>query len=277
MAQMQVRFPKFDFSKVRPHWAPDLEFAQTYNAGSTVPAHIEPFLVKVMVKARGLLPPERTELHKDLDIFIKQEMQHCKMHLAFNKRLREEGYEGMAEIEKDYAADYDDYLMNRSLRFNLAYCEGFEAMSAIAVTAFFEDFEPFLKGADPEAVDLWRWHLAEEYEHRTVAHDVYHALSGMNPVFTYFYRIYGFFYAVRHIRAHTNRVSEYLLEKDRAGMSAAEVERSKARQVEVQKALGRSAKRHLLAILSPFYRPESRPMPRGLDRYLVADARPLAA
>lgn len=273
---MKVRLPKFDFSKALPHWSPSLEFSQIYNAGSTVPAHIEPYLVKVMVKAKPLLPPERADLQSDLDIFIKQEMQHCKMHLAFNKRLREEGYAEMAGLEKEYAADYDDFLKTKSLRFNLAYCEGFEAMSAIAVTAFFEDFDEFLEGADPEVSDLWKWHLAEEYEHRSVAHDVYHALSGMNPLFTYIYRVYGFLYAVHHIRKHTNKVSALLLKKDRAGMSAEEIEQSKRREAAVKAALGRSAKRHLLVILSPFYNPSKRSTPKGLNRYLDALTRPTA-
>ena len=44
---MQVRFPKWDFSGLRAHWAPHREFAQIHNAASTVPAYVEPFLLKV--------------------------------------------------------------------------------------------------------------------------------------------------------------------------------------------------------------------------------------
>ncbi|PZR42794.1 MAG: metal-dependent hydrolase, partial [Stutzerimonas stutzeri] len=39
---MRVRSPTIDFSDVRPNWAPNREFAQYYNAASTVPAHVEP-------------------------------------------------------------------------------------------------------------------------------------------------------------------------------------------------------------------------------------------
>jgi predicted metal-dependent hydrolase len=266
---MLVRSPKFDFSNVRPHWSPCWEFAQRYNAGSTVPAHIEPYLVKVMVKAKAALDPKNIELHRDLGIFIKQEMQHCKMHIAFNKKLHESGYEGMIPFEEAYAADYQRFLESRSLRFNLAYSEGFEAMSSIAVTAFFEHFDEFLEGADPEAVELWKWHLAEEYEHRTVAHDVYHALSGMNPVFTYFYRLYGFFYAVRHISKHTDQLAAYLMAKDREGMTPEQIKESKARELLAAKAVKKSAWKHLSAILSPFYKPAKRPAPRGVVLFLM--------
>ncbi|MDE1145115.1 MAG: metal-dependent hydrolase [Azospirillaceae bacterium] len=269
---MQVRFPKWDFSKVSPHWAPNHEFAQIYNAASTVPAYIEPYLVKVMLKAQAVLAPEFEALHQDLAIFIKQEMQHCKQHLSFNKMLRA-SYPGMQEMEQRYAADYDHFLATKSLRFNCAYSEGFEAMSAIAVTAFFEEFDPFLKDADPGAVDLWKWHLAEEFEHREVAHAVFHTLFGRNRVAAYFYRIYGFIYAVSHIRGHVRRVSQYLLAKDREGMTPEELARSQAREAEVRRAAGKRAGEHLKAILSPFYDPAKRPEPRGVADYLARFAK----
>ena len=271
---MQVRQPKWDFSQIRAHWATNPEFAQIYNAASTVPAHIEPYLVKVMVKAQAKLGPGDDKLRRDLAIFIKQEMQHCKQHIAFNTVLRAQGYEGMAEIEAPYAADYERFLTTKSLRFNCAYSEGFEAMSAIAVTAFFEEFDELLEGADEAAVELWRWHLAEEFEHREVAHDVYHALFGGNPVFAYFYRLYGFAYAITHIRKHTARITAYLLAKDREGMTDEQLAQSRAREAKAQEAMGRRAKEHLKAILSPFYKPAKRPEPRGvaavLQRYAPA-------
>src|SRR5205814_324582 len=97
---MQVRTPNWDFSKVRAHWAQDHEFAQIQNAASTIPAYIEPYLVKVMVKAKAALDPKNERLHRELGIFIKQEMQHCKQHLRFNQALREAGYHEILPIEK---------------------------------------------------------------------------------------------------------------------------------------------------------------------------------
>lgn len=264
---MQVRFPKWDFTGVRAHWSPNHEFAQIYNAASTVPAYVEPFLLKVMRMAKDKIDSTNTVLHHNLDIFIKQEMQHCKLHLSFNKAIRVEGYEGMLPIEKDYEADYEQFLETKSLRFNLAYSEGFEAMSAIAVTNFFEEFDDYFEGADPRAVAIWKWHLAEEYEHREVAFDVYHALYG-NGLFAYLYRIYGFYCAVTHIRAHTQRVTAYLLAKDREGMSEAELAASKARERDVERRTSKRAKEHIRAILSWNYSPAKRPTPRGLQAYL---------
>lgn len=265
---MQVRFPKWDFSGLRAHWAPNREFAQIYNSASTVPAYIEPYLLKVMRLAKEKIDPANLELHQKLDIFIKQEMQHCKLHLSFNKAIRADGYEGMLEFEKQYEADYERFLKTKSLRFNLAYSEGFEAMSAIAVTNFFEEFDPFLEGADPRAVAIWKWHLAEEYEHREVAHEVYHVLFGKNRLFAWAYRIYGFMVAIKHIRGHTTRVTDYLLEVDRAKMNDEERAASIERQKAVNAATSKRAKEHLKAIFSFNYDPANRPAPRGVQKLL---------
>src|SRR3546814_5300278 len=59
-AEMKARFPKFDFSNIRAHWTPNKEFAQRANAASLIPAYIEPYLLKVMVKAKPLIDPSKT-------------------------------------------------------------------------------------------------------------------------------------------------------------------------------------------------------------------------
>src|SRR3546814_13876134 len=74
--------------------------------------------------AQTKVDPSNSRLLEDIDIFCKQEMQHMKHHLAFNKVLRAQGYEGLKPLEDKIQAEYDDWLRTRSLRFNLAYCEG---------------------------------------------------------------------------------------------------------------------------------------------------------
>lgn len=274
---MKVRIPKMKYDSLRAHWSPNAEFAQIQNGQSLLPAYIEPYLVKVMVKAKESLDPANTKLHADLAIFIKQEMQHCKQHISFNRRLRELGYPGLASIEAEYAADYERFLKEKPLRWNLAYSEGFEAMSAIGVTAFFEEFDEFLEGADEYAVDLWKWHLAEEYEHREVAHDVFHALCGLNPVAAYFYRVYGFFCATKHIGGYSKRFVKYLLQTDRKSMTAEEVEESRARVKRINAVFKRRLLGHMLDILSPFYRPAKRKPPRGWAEYMTSFEARMAA
>ena len=144
-----------------------------------------------------------------------------------------------------------------------------EALSAIAVTNFFEEFGDYLADADPQAVELWKWHLAEEYEHREVAHEVYYALFGGSRLFAWAYRVYGFFYATRHIRAHTRRMSDYLLSVDRAQMTAEQLAVSRQREAQVEAATKRRAKEHLMDILSFSYNPVTRPEPQGLQAILT--------
>lgn len=266
---MKARFPKFDFSNLRAHWAPNWEFAQRANAASLIPAYIEPFLLKVMIQAKKKIDPSKSLLHRDLDIFIKQEMQHCRQHIAFNKRMHDLGYELLKPIEKDFEATFARFLEKKSLRFNLAYSEGFESLSATACELYFEDYNELLEHADPEPTNMWRWHLAEEFEHRTVCSDVYHELSGLNPVFAYFYRLYGYFYAVLHLGRFQLMVSRKLLEHDRARMTADEVTASLARDKHARKIMGRRFVSHFLKICSPFYDPLKRREPNGYQAYLT--------
>ena len=70
---MKVRRLKIDYSTIKPHWAPNIEFAQHENASGLTPEHVEPYLIKVMNQAKAQLPPELTRLHQDIAIFIKQE------------------------------------------------------------------------------------------------------------------------------------------------------------------------------------------------------------
>ena len=74
------------------------------------------------------------------------------------------------------------WLRDRSLAWNLAYCEGFESTGLIQSEFFLQEIDDLLVDADPAVHELWAWHLAEEFEHRNVAHDVLEALCGMSEV-----------------------------------------------------------------------------------------------
>src|ERR1700722_17569929 len=242
---MQVRFPHFDWSRFRARWAPNPEFAQSYNAFSIVPAYIEPYLVKVMTWAKREVDPRDQALHGEMKIFIRQEVQHCKQHVAFNEFMHNAGYGGMLPIEQAYNADYERFFTTKSLKFNLAYCEGFEAMGCAAAEVWFHgQIDQFLNGADTSAVELWKWHLDEGFEHRTVCYDVFKALYARGwwkaIVNGYFYRLYGFFVATRHIGSYAARCAAYLIAKDREGASPEELQRSKEREKAWQKAVNRA-------------------------------------
>lgn len=276
---MQVRYPVFDTSKFRAHWARNPEFAQSYNAFSIVPAHIEPYLVKVIMRARKVVPTTEVELQKEMEVFIRQEVQHNKQHLAFNQFLYDAGYAGMQAIEEEYKAEYHRFLSTKSLKFNLAYCEGFEALGCASAEVWFRGgIDPLIEGADPYAVELWKWHLAEEFEHRTVCYDAFKTLYGRgiwkSIVNGYFYRLYAFIYAVRHIGHYMGRCERFLIDQDRSKMTRAERKASKAREKAMRRSITRVTLPLLLKVLSPFYNPRHKAMPQNmaqlLDRYATA-------
>jgi uncharacterized protein len=265
---MKVRQLNIDFSNSPTHWAPNPEFAQQRNATSMIPVHVEPYLVKVMIKAREALGPGHAKLKDEIGIFIKQETQHYKQHQRFNDKLYAAGYDELPQLEKELADDYKRFLATKSLKFNLAYSEGFETLGPANLLAMFRNYDGLLDGADQTVVDLWKWHMVEEYEHRSTVHDTYHALYGRN-FFTWLYRLYGLWTAVRHLGSWGNGAAAYMLAKDREKMNAQELAASQARAREGKRKFGRLLLPYLLRALSPFYHPSRIAPPPGLEDYIA--------
>ncbi|PJI89475.1 metal-dependent hydrolase [Sphingomonas koreensis] len=272
-ATMTPRYPKMEFGSVDPHWSRNSELAQHYNAASIVPSHIEPYLVRVMLKARPRVASHDPQLSRDIEVFNKQEVEHCKRHNAFNKMLREKGYPGLIDFEKRLAAEYRDWLENRSLRFNLAYSEGFEAIGSSNAETFFQVLPLLERSADPAALELWKWHLAEEFEHRHVCFDVYHTLYGRGPL-AWLYRCWGYLYAYRHLTRFMDGVADYLIAIDRESMSEAQREKSKIRVAGHRKMTRKRDLKQMLTVLSPFYNPSRKRPSAAMTAYLASLAPP---
>src|SRR4051794_36662466 len=198
-----VRYPRIDYSQVRAHWAPNIAFAQYQNATSIIPAPVEPWLIKVLQIAMDRLPAGHDGLRENMAEFIGQESQHFRQHRMFNKVIASQGYPKLIEFEKNLADDLDGFYRNRSLKFMLAYADGFESLGAVQGGIWFEKMEELTAGADANAVALWKWHMAEEFEHREVCFNIYHALYSQGlwgKIWNgYFYRIYGCIYAMAHL------------------------------------------------------------------------------
>jgi hypothetical protein len=63
--------------------------------------------------------------------------------------------DALKPIEAEYAADYADFIATRSLKFNLAYFEGFEALGCAAAELWFRgDIDELLEGSDAYAAEL---------------------------------------------------------------------------------------------------------------------------
>jgi predicted metal-dependent hydrolase len=264
---MKARRPKIDFEKALPHWSWHREFAQAFNAASTSLPHLEPYLNKIVRQARDQLSPDNVELIEAARVFMQQEANHYKLHQQYNDTLYRAGYTGLLEHEAGLQADFDRFLHKKSLRFNIAYAEGFESLGIIYAKFFFERIDDLLDGADAAVALLWKWHLAEEFEHRRVCHGLYQALFG-----GYWSRIYGLLYAFFHLGDYGRKTTQYLIGVDRARMSLKERLGSRWRGFRYQLRLMAFALPRTLAIASPRYDPSRRPEPKGVDALLQSIA-----
>jgi predicted metal-dependent hydrolase len=207
-ARMTVRKVPFVFRSGPGHWnAAKPEFSQVVNAASLAMPYLEPYLIRTMREARPLI--RDSQLQHELDLYIKQEATHYKQHREFNNTLKDSGYACIKDLEQALDKDYSDLESGRSLRFNLAYAEGFESMALALGEMLIEDRAYLFGDSDPAVASLVLWHFVEEIEHKNVAFDVFHHLYG-----SYFWRMVGLIYATAHIFWRTGQGYRALLKED---------------------------------------------------------------
>lgn len=206
---MTVRRMRFPYPEsLRGLWNPVRpEFSHVVNAASLAMPFLEPYLIETMRKAREKISDP--ELLKEVDLYIGQESTHFRQHQQFNRRLADLGYKSVPRQEATLKVDYEAFAKYRSLTFNLAYAEGFEAM-ALTIGHMLVEERVFLFGdADPAVSSLILWHFVEEIEHKCATYDVFKALDGR-----YAWRIYGLFYATIHIMGRTRQGYRAMLIED---------------------------------------------------------------
>ena len=144
-----------------------VEATAIYNALSTTFPAGEAFFVESVRAFREGAPPKLAE---EIKGFTTQEAIHSREHDAFNKRATLSGYDLTkleAQVEKRLAIT-----RGRPPVVSLAATMALEHFTAILAHQLLA--EPrHLEGADKETADLWRWHAAEEIEHKGVAYDTW--------------------------------------------------------------------------------------------------------
>ncbi|MCU1358765.1 MAG: hypothetical protein JWN99_54 [Ilumatobacteraceae bacterium] len=169
---------------------------------------LEPYLIRVY---RGLGDAVTdVALANDVRLFIAQEAQHHRNHSRINNiiksRLGPEVAAQLQKIEDELERDYRRFNAEKSQRYNVVYAEGFEAMTCAMVIS---SFARAARGEGDTRFGAWQqlyaWHGAEEFEHRTVAFDVYKTL-----VHSYPYRVYGSLRTL-HFSRHVDRLQRVLL------------------------------------------------------------------
>ena len=259
---MEVRNPEISFDEIPMHWAPNREFAQRWNATSIGAPQVEPYVNQTMLLCKKKLAPN-DPLREDIDVFVKQESNHYRIHNLFNDRFRSEMGEDMLELERELKADYKSFLKDKPLEWNAAYAAGFESSALFLAEYFFTSIDDLLEGADKNAVGLFQWHLAEEYEHRSVCYDVYQKLYGH-----YFLRIRATWFVFKHLGAFGQKMTTLFMERDREHMTEAERAASVEREKSNRRRCLRFVLPRMLHLLSPFYDPAKAPVSRGIPELL---------
>lgn len=263
---MRVRKPDVDFSQTSARWAPHGEFAQQMNASSLWIPHLERFLNRVMSQANAKLDasnPRHAQLKADIRTFIRQEGNHTALHAAFNAILPRAGYD-IAHFERHFEAEFKRLLATKSFKFLCAYCEGFETLGPPMALVWLDEIEDLIGNADQNVVTLWKWHLMEEYEHRTVCHDVARMLG-----VSYFQRIHGFFFQLKHLQGMSRMVKDYLFAQDALAMTPEQVAEMHKRSKAVGRKVMKLALPRILKALLPFHDPRKDPEPRAYRSYMA--------
>jgi predicted metal-dependent hydrolase len=204
MDSITVRQMAFEFPEEIDPVIVEGDHAQSFGliAGSLLLPHLEPYLIRSMKAAEKHVTDPK--ILDGLKRFAAQEGQHYRMHMKFNATIRRSGFPGLDALEKELSDDYHRFTNTKSLRFNLAYAEGFEALTMNAIKqimgpeGFGEDLPVFMQ--------MIEWHFVEELEHRTVAFDVYDHVCG-----GYFYRLFVGIWAQWHFTRWIRRAAAYML------------------------------------------------------------------
>jgi predicted metal-dependent hydrolase len=172
---IEPRDLRFDLSDVPKAWhGGQLSVSVFFDALSVFFPEGERFFVK-SVKAFKDDPRVDVGLKAEAAAFCAQEGHHGREHDRYNDMLRAQSFPV-------------DALESHVVRL-LKMASWFPKRRQLAITCALEHFTSLLgvlvlsdpaalQGAHPTMAKLWRWHSAEENEHKAVAFDVYKAVGG---------------------------------------------------------------------------------------------------
>ncbi|MFT3924937.1 MAG: metal-dependent hydrolase [Myxococcales bacterium] len=175
---VKVRNLKFDVvgSDVPRYWHGDRRAVTLFfnNLSIFFPVG-ERFFIKTVKDHKHFVKDEK--LAQEVKTFYAQEGIHSREHEDYNEMLRRQGYP-VAKMEGRIATLLKVVSTLIWLRAQLAVTCALEHFTALMAHWLLLD-ERNLEGAHPKMAALWRWHAAEENEHKSVAFDVFRAAGGL--------------------------------------------------------------------------------------------------
>ena len=210
-ALLTVRRLQVDLSHgFERHWhSGDAFQSQYYNALSmSFPVGEQSFIDSVRGGLK-LLPdtPANAPLRETVARFIGQEATHRQVHGLYNAQLEKQG---LINRWQHWATSRIEFGKKRNIHplHLLAVTAAYEHCSAVFADTTLR-YDSCFAGADPKMQTLWRWHAAEEIEHRAVAFDLYNALGGNHA-----WRVRWFIYAVLVFTLDASRQTVLNLHRD---------------------------------------------------------------
>jgi predicted metal-dependent hydrolase len=160
----------------RRWWAGDAFGTAWHNALSATFPRGEAFFIEAVKAHRDGADPKLAE---EIRAFVKQEINHTREHIAFNRLAEDHGYDIKA-IDKR-VGEMLALTKDRPVIVNLAATMALEHYTAMMAQEFLANPQHF-KDADPEVRAMWEWHAVEEIEHKGVAFDTWnHATRDWTP------------------------------------------------------------------------------------------------
>ena len=178
-APPRIRNLHFDLGAAIPrHWHGGRRSVTTFfdNLSTFFPHGERFFVATVRAHERHVADPA---LRAAVRAFCGQEGIHGREHVAYNAMLTAEGYP-VAAMERRVKALLTFVSRVLPKRWQLAATCALEHFTALLGQLILERPE-LLESADPTMSALWRWHAAEENEHKAVAFDVFLAAGGTYP------------------------------------------------------------------------------------------------
>lgn len=173
--RIRTRNPELSFAEDYPlQWHRTIpEFACACNAVSLLMPHAEPFVVRSVERVADRLADD---VRPEAMAYARQERQHHTQHRKFNDRVFSE-HPGLKWIDRLMERTFR-LLDRRSDEFGVAFAAGFETIAYAGARWSDQRIATLFDDAEPTARRLFLWHLAEEVEHKGVAHDVWQSFSG---------------------------------------------------------------------------------------------------
>ena len=164
-----VRDRRFGRGAVQERWwaGGDPIATAWFNALSATFPRGETLFVDAVKAFRADAPPQ---LAAEIRAFVKQEVNHTREHMAFNRAAEAAGYD-LSRIDA-WVEEMIGRIYRRPKHGWLAVTIALEHFTAMFSHEFLAHPEHFA-GAESEQAALWRWHAVEEIEHKGVAYDTW--------------------------------------------------------------------------------------------------------